>query len=147
MKQLIEIRNKYDDQRMAFFDEINNLSATLPSIDSKSALKDALHYHNKLLLKQTKELKKVFELNGIESIIKPMAMSMGVSMATEYMLPTENKLLGISAGLLYGAVTSYTEIRRGEVERSKNPMSYLLNIQSELDKKSLFQKIQGISRF
>lgn len=147
MEQLIQIRKKYDDQRVVFFDEINKLSSVLPSMDNKSQLKDALNYHNKLLKKQTKELKKVFELNGIESVVKPIAMSMGVSMATEYMIPTEHKWLGVSAGLVYGAATTYTHIKKRQIETEKDPMSYLLNIQSELDKKSLFQKIQAMSRF
>ena len=145
MEQLIGIRTKYDDQRMAFFDEVNKLSRALPSIDNKSVLKDALHYHNKLLIKQTKELKKVFNLNGIESVVKPVAISMGVAMATDYMIPSENRLWGASAGLLYGAVTAYTDIRRRQIDSAKDPMSYLLNIQSELDKKSLFMKIKGLS--
>ena len=142
IEQLINIRIKYDDQRMAFFDEINNLTSILPTIDSKSALKDALHYHNKLLMKQTKELEKVFNLNGIESIIKPIALSMGVGMATDYMIPSENKFWGVSAGLLYGVVTAYTDITKRQIETDKDSMAYLLNLQSELDKKSLFKTIQ-----
>jgi len=144
IKQLIEIRIKYDDQRMKFFDEINKLSNTLPSIDNKSVLTDALHYYNKRLNKQTKELKKIFKGNGIDSIIKPMAVSMGVSMATEYMIPTENKWLGFSTGLLYGAITSYNSIQESKIEANKHPMSYLLNIESELNKKNLFQKIKNL---
>lgn len=146
MEQLIKIRNKYDDQRVLFFDEINKLSATLPTIDNKSALKDALNYHNGILLKQTKELEKVFELNGIESIIKPIASSMVVGMATDYIIPSEWKLLGLSTGLLYGTVSAYTNLRRRRIENEKNPMSYILNIQSELDKKSLFEKIKSSVR-
>ncbi|CAA6821724.1 MAG: Unknown protein [uncultured Sulfurovum sp.] len=142
IEQLINIRLKYDDQRIAFFDEVNNLSRLLPTIDNKSMLKDALHYHNKLLIKQTKELKKVFNLNGIESIVKPVALSMGVGMATDYMIPSENKLWGASAGLLYGVVTAYTNIRKRQIETEKDSMAYLLNVQSELDKESLFKTIQ-----
>lgn len=142
IEQLINIRLKYDDQRIAFFDEVNNLSRLLPTIDNKSMLKDALHYYNKLLIKQTKELKKVFNLNGIESIVKPVALSMGVGIATDYMIPSENKLWGASAGLLYGVVTAYTDIRKRQIETEKDSMAYLLNVQSELDKESLFKTIQ-----
>jgi hypothetical protein len=146
MKRLIKFRNKYDDQRVQFFDELNKLSVTLPSIDNKSALEDALHYHNKLLVKQTKELKRTYELNRIDVISKPLAMSMMAGAATDYIMPTEDKILGLSAGLAYGVVSSYSAFKQKELKKQKHPMSYLLNIESDLDKKSLFERIQNFTR-
>ncbi len=135
MKQLIKFKTNYNDQRMQFFHEINKLSSILPSLDSQSELEDALHYHKKLLKKQTKELEKVFNLNDIETIKNPLVLSMGASLLTD-------SLLGISAGLAYGAFLSYTEYTRRNVEVNQHPMSYLLNIKSELNKEDLFQKIK-----
>ncbi len=135
ISELINIRSKYNDERMVFFDEINKLSSTLPSLDNQSSLSDALHYHKTLLNRQTKELEKVFNLNGIETIKNPLIISMGASLVTD-------NLWGISAGLAYGAFSSYTEYERRKVEINQHPMSYLLNIKSELSKEDLFQKIQ-----
>jgi len=140
IEQLIKLRTKYNDQRMAFFDEINKISTTLPSIDNQSALQDALHYYNTLLSKKTKELEKVFNLNGITTIKKPLAISMCASFVT-------GSLWGTSAGLAYGAFSSYIEYERKKIERDSHPMSYLLNIKSELNKEDLFQKIQKWSNF
>jgi len=140
MEQLIKLRTKYNDQRMAFFDEINKISTTLPSIDNQSTLQDALHYYNTLLSKKTKELEKVFNLNGITTIKKPLAISMCASFVT-------GSLWGTSAGLAYGAFSSYIEYERKKIERDSHPMSYLLNIKSELNKEDLFQKIQKWSNF
>ncbi len=140
ISELINIRTKYNDQRTEFFDEINKLSTTLSSIDNQSALQDALHYHNTLLSAKTKELEKVFNLNGIETIKNPLAISMCASFVT-------GSLWGTSVGLAYGAFSSYIEYERRRVERNSHPMSYLLNIKSELNKEDLFQKIQKWSNF
>ncbi|MCF6297833.1 MAG: DUF6236 family protein [Flavobacteriaceae bacterium] len=146
MKQLINIRNKYDDQRLNFFNKINELSSTLPTIDNKSALEDALNHYIKTLGNDTKELKKIYESNGIEAMLKPLAISMPTALASlSSWIPAENKILGFGiggVGALYGVVSYFNELDKRHRETQKNPMAYLLSIQSELNKKSLFQKIE-----
>ena len=137
ISELINIRTKYNDERVVFFDEINKLSTTLSSIDNQSALQDALHHYKTSLNKQTKDLEKIFNLNGIDTIKNPLAISIGASLVTD-------SLWGISAGLAYGAISSYTEYERKKIERNSHPMSYLLNIKSELNKENLFQKIKNV---
>ena len=146
MEQLINIRNKYDDQRLNFFNKINELSSTLPAIDNESALEDALNHYIKTLTKDTEELKKVYESNGIEAMLKPLAISMPTTLASlSSWIPAENKILGFGIGgigALYGVVSYFNELDRRHREAQQNPMAYLLSIQSELDKKGLLQKIE-----
>lgn len=143
IEQLINIKNKYDDQRLNFFNKINELSSTLPNIDNKSALEDALNHYVKTLGNDTIELKKIYESNGIDAMIKPLSISMPTAIGSlSDIMPVEYKPFGVGIGLLYGVVSYFNELDKRHQEVQKNPMSYLLSIQSELDQKSLFQKIE-----
>ena len=146
MEQLINIRTKYDDQRLNFFNKINELSSTIPNIDNKSALEDALNHYLKTLANDTKELKRIYESNGIDAMLKPLAISMPTALASlSSWIPAENKVLGFgvaSVGILYGVVSYFNELDRRHREAQNNPMAYLLSIQTELSKKNLLQKIE-----
>ena len=146
MEQLINIKNKYDDQRLNFFNKVNELSSTIPNIDNKSALEDALNHYLKTLANDIKNLKKIYESNGIDAMLKPLAISMPTALASlSSWIPAENKVLGFGVagiGMLYGVVSYFNELDRRQREAQNNPMAYLLSIQTELSKKNLLQKIE-----
>jgi hypothetical protein len=141
--QLIEIRNKYDDQRISFFNKVNELSSVLPDIDNKSALEDALNIYSKKLAYDTADLKKIYDSNGIDSVIKPLAISAPTSIVSlSNYIPIEYQSLGFSAGILFGVVSYINELKENHREAQKDPMAYLLSIHSELNREGLFHNIK-----
>lgn len=142
MDQLINIKAKYNDQRMRFLNQINDLSSHLPTIDNKSTLEDALHHHSKSLAYDTRELKKIYELNGIDTVMKPLSISLPTSIVSlSNYIPIEFNTFGVGAGLLFGVISYFNELEKTHLKTQENPMAYLLSIHSELNRQSLFHKI------
>jgi len=142
--KLIKIKEKYSQERRAFFGTVSELCQKIPSIDNKSALTDALNQYGNLLIDQTNQLKLAFNTNKIDTINKFICISVPSSLAslTEY-IPVEYKPLGISAGIVYGLLSSVHTYKKETNQLHQNPLSYLISIQSELSGNRLYKKING----
>lgn len=141
-EKLIEIREKYSAERIAFFNIIAEVCKKIPSIDNEAALKDALNHYKSSLMEQTKQLKKAFEANKIETTAKFLSISVPSTIVslTSY-IPVEYKPLGIGAGILFGLATSANAAIKERNQLREKPLSYLLSINSELSGEGLLQKI------
>ena len=152
LEQILEIRNKYDGERAAFFNEISNLSNSITEIDNSSALKDALNQHSKIIFKETKHLEQLYNGHKIETASKFLSISLPTTIAslTEY-VPNETKPLVIAGGVLFGLVAAANSVKKEKLELKKNPKSYLLNLKSELSGSDIFSKIndtiKGIRKY
>ncbi len=140
--KLIEIREKYSAERNAFFNTIVELCQNIPTIDNESALKDALNHYKTSLIDQTKQLKKAFEANKIETAAKFLSISVPSTIVslTSY-IPVEYKPLGIGAGILFGLATSINTALKERNQLREKPLSYLLSINSELTGDDFLKKI------
>lgn len=131
--ELILFKEKYSAERYAYFDEINKLSEHIQTIDNESALQDAIHHYSRSLARQTGELKKQYELNGIITIRG--TINIGTPAYIESLMnfiPEQFKLLAYATGLMYGVITHLTNRHEKVLEIRKQPLSYLLNINAEL---------------
>ncbi len=142
LDKILEIRNKYDDERTLFFNEISNLSSTIPTIDNADALKDVLNQQSKIILKETKNLEKLYNSYRIETANKFLTVSVPSTLASlsEY-IPNQAKPLLAAGGLLFGLVSAANAVKRDKLELNNNPKSYLLNLKSELSGENLFNKV------
>ena len=150
--KLIEIREKYSTERIAFFNTIANLCQNIPSIKNKSALKDALHHYGDSLIDQTVQLKSAFEANKIETVTKFMSISVPSALVSlSSFIPIDYKPLGIGAGLLFGLASSINSTKKEINKLRRQPLSYLLSIKSELSGDHLLRRIidgaKGIRRW
>lgn len=142
LDKILEIRKKYSDERLAFYNSINALCDKLPEIKSEDAMKDALEYHCKLISKDTENLKKAYESHKIETVNTFLTVSVPSTIASlSNFIPAEYKSLGIASGLLFGLVSAANKVKKERLDLKKNPKSYLLNVQSEISSNNLFRKI------
>ncbi len=152
LDKLIEIRRKYNDTRLEYFNTITGLCQNIQDIDNKTALEDALNHYSLNLINQTEELKRQYESNKIDTICKFLNISLPSTLVSlSNMIPIEFKSLGIGAGLLFGILSSVSAVKKEKQKLQSNPLSYLLNINSELSGENLFrqinQSISGLRRF
>lgn len=140
--KILEIRNKYDDERTAYFEEISNLSTSIMEINNNSALEDAINHHSKLILKETRNLEKLYNSYRIETINKFLSISIPttITTATEY-VPNEAKPFVAAGGILFGLISAANSIKKERLELNQNPKSYLLNVKSELSGDNIFKRI------
>ena len=145
--KLIEFREKYSAERVAFLTSMIELCKNIPTIDNESALKDALNHYKKDLFEKTNNLKKAFEANKIETTAKFLGISIPTTIASmSNFVPVEYKPLGIGAGILFGLATAANTAIKERNQLREKPLSYLLGVGSELNGAGLFQKINdGIS--
>ncbi len=145
--KLIELRSKYSAERIAFFNIVSDLCQKIQSIDTKSALEDALNHYSTDLINQTKELKSCYENNKIETITKFLNISVPTTLVSmTNLIPVEFKALGIGAGLLFGLASYFASIKKAKLQLQKKPLSYLLNIHSELSGENIFRKINDTAK-
>lgn len=152
MEKLIEVKNKYTSERLAFFNSISELCQNIPAIDNESALRDALNHYSSSLIEQSKELKKAYESNKIKTIYTFLSISVPSSIASlSSLIPVEYKPLGIGAGILFGTINSINSVKIEKENLRQKPLSYLLNVNSELSGEGLFRAINdgimGVRRF
>ena len=140
---LIEIRKKYDTERINFFNMISDLCQKLPEIDNESALKDVLDHYKKSLIKETMELKKIYKSFKIEAVIKFLTISVPstLNLISSDIIPIPYKPLGIGAGIIFGLVSAVASVKKEKKQFQKRPLSYLLNVSSELSGEKIFRKI------
>ena len=140
--KLIEIRKKYSAERINFFNMISNLCQSLPEIDNEAALKDALNHYKESLIKQTKELKDIYESFKIETVCKFLNISVPSALVSiSDIIPIPYKPLGIGAGIIFGLVSAVASVKKEKRELQERPLSYLLNVSSELSGEDIFRKI------
>lgn len=140
--KLIEIKEKYSAERIAFFNTIVEMCQNIPAIDNESALKDALNHYSISLIGQTKQLKKAFEANKIETVAKFLSISVPSTIVSlSSYIPVDYQLLGIGTGILFGLATSANSALKERNELREKPLSYLLSINSELSGDDLLRKI------
>lgn len=142
LDKLIDIRENYKDERTAFFNEVSNLTNSLPEIDNASALNDALNQHSKLILKETKHLEQLYNTHKIETVNKFLSISIPTTVASlsDY-VPDIAKPLVAAGGIFFGLVSSANAVKKEKLELKANPKSYLLNLKSELSGGDIFSKI------
>ena len=150
--KLIDIREKYSSERTAYFNTISELCQNLPTIDNESALTDALNHYSSSLIKQTTQLKSAFEANKIETVTKFLSISVPSTLVSlSSYIPVEYKPLGIGAGLLFGLASSINAVTKERNQLRQKPLSYLLNVNSELSGDGLLRRIndgiKGIRRW
>jgi|YelNatPaOPRAMG01_1025707.scaffolds.fasta_scaffold21344_2 hypothetical protein len=140
--KLIEIRKKYNAERMNFFNMISDLCLSLPEIDNETALEDALNHYGELLIKQTKELKDIYESFKIETVFKFLNISVPSALVSiSNIIPITYKPFGIGAGIIFGLVSSAASVKKEKKQLKERPLSYLLNLNSELSGEDIFKKI------
>lgn len=152
IKKLFEIRKKYSDERTRFFDLVDELSRNIQFIDSESALKDALQHHKESLIIQTKDLQKIYDSLGIETVVKFLGLSIpAVLVSLTGIIPVEYEPLGITAGIALGLAGTVNAVKKERTQLRSRPLSYLLNIYSELSADGIFKKIddgiKGVRRW
>ncbi|MCT4123975.1 DUF6236 family protein [Elizabethkingia anophelis] len=152
LDKILEIRNKYDGERTSFFNEISNLSNSIAGIDNADALKDALNLHSKLIIKETKDLEKLYNSNKIETVTKSLSISVPTTIAsfTEY-VPDAAKPIVLAGGVMFGMISAANSVKKEKLELQKEPKSYLLNLKSELSDQNIFNRlndtIKGIRKW
>jgi len=142
LDKLLYIRENYDSERTAFFNDISNLTNSIPNIDNPSALSDAIHHHSKLILKETKHLEALYKTHKVETVNKFLSISIPTTLAslTEY-VPDIAKPVLAAGGVIFGIVSSANAVKKERLELNRNPKSYLLNLKSELSGGDMFSKI------
>lgn len=140
--KIMDIREKYSDERTTFFNEISNLTNSIPDIDNASALNDALDYHSKLILKETKNIERLYNTNKIETVNKFLSISTPTTIASlsDY-VPDVAKPMVVAGGIIFGLVSSVNAVKKEKLELKANPKSYLLNLKSELSGGDIFSRI------
>jgi len=142
LDKIIEIRTKYDAERTGFFNEVSNLSSSLTTIDNENALEDALQMHSKLIMKETERLDELYNANKIKTIKKFLNISIPAAFTslTEY-VPNEAKPIVTAGGVLFGVLSAASSVKKEKLELQKHPVSYLLNLKSELSGGDMFERI------
>jgi len=152
VERLIEFRKKYEGDRLAFFDSITVLCNNIPKVENEQDLKDALNHHGVSLRRQTDDLRKQFEEMRIEPILRFIGISLPTACTSliEY-VPDDFDPLIIGGGVLLGFASAAQLIRQERRALRKNPLSYLLSLQSNLDARGIFRKlgetVQGITKW
>ncbi|MCF8383728.1 MAG: DUF6236 family protein [Chlorobium sp.] len=152
LDKIIDIRENYSHERIAFFNEVSNLANSLPDIDNPSALNDAVNQHSKLILNETKKLEKLYDTHKIETVNKFLSISIPTTVASlsDY-VPDIAKPFFAAGGVIFGLVSSANAVKKEKLELQANPKSYLLNLKSELSGDNMFSKIndsiKGIRRW
>lgn len=142
LDQIMFLRDKYALERAAFFNEVANLTNSIPDIDNESALSDALHLHSKLILKETKSLEELYNTHKIETVNKFLSISVPTTIASlSGHVPGVAKPFVVAGGVIFGLVSSANAVKKEKLELKANPKSYLLNLKSELSGGDLFSKI------
>lgn len=142
LEKILDIRKKYDDERTAFFNEISNLSNSISELTNSSALEDALNQHSKILLKETKNLERLFKVNKIETATKFLGLSVPTTIAslTDY-VSNEAKPFVFAGGVLFGLISSANAVKKEKISLNKNSNSYLLNLKSEMSSEGIFNRV------
>jgi hypothetical protein len=142
LDKILEIRKKYNDERTAFFNEISNLSNSITEIDNESGLKDALNHHSKLIRKETKHLKNLYNAHKIETMNKFLSISVPTTFAslTQY-VPNEIKPFVMVGGVAFGLISAANAVKKEKLELKANSKSYLLNLKSELSSDNILKRV------
>jgi len=142
LDKIIDIRENYSAERTAFFNEISNLTNSIPDIDNASSLKDALNHYSRLILKETKHLEKLYETHKIETVNKFLSISVPTTIASlSELIPDIAKPIVTTGGVIFGIISSANSVKKEKLELQANPKSYLLNLKSELSGSNMFSKI------
>jgi len=142
LDKILDIRDNYNDERTAFFNAVSNLTNSIPDIDNSSALNDVLNQQSKLILKETKELEKLYSAHQIETVRKFLSISIPTTMASlSDHVPDIAKPIVAAGGVIFGLVSSANAVKKEKLELNANPKSYLLNLKSELSGSNMFSKI------
>lgn len=142
LDKIIDIRENYSHERTAFFNEVSNLTNSLPDIDNPSALNDAVNQHSKLILNETKKLEELYGTHKIETVNKFLSISIPTTVASlSPYVPEIAKPFVAAGGVIFGLVSSANAVKKERLELQANPKSYLLNLKSELSGGDMFSKI------
>lgn len=142
IEKILNIRNKYDLERTAYFVEISNLAKSISTIDNDGALKDALNQKSRLIKRNVDNLRQLYDRNGIETINKFLSISVpSVLISTSQYISETLKPILIAGGVLFGIISAANEVKKSKHELQENPLSYLLNLKSELSGSDLLTRI------
>lgn len=137
---ILEIRRKYDDERVAFFDQISTVTNDVAEIDNPSALNDALRHHSKIILRETKKLEKLYRSHRIETANKFLSLSIPSVLASS-LVPVIATPFVAAAGVAFGIISAANSVKKEKLELQANPKSYLLNLKSELQANDILHRI------
>jgi hypothetical protein len=142
LDKILHIRNKYDGERTAFFNEISNLSNSITDLDNGSALEDALNQYSRIILKESRNLDELYNLNKIETATKFLSISLPTTVAalTEYVSEGAKPFV-TAGGIIFAMVSAANSVKKDKLELKQNPKSYLLNLKSELSGGDIFTRV------
>jgi hypothetical protein len=142
--QLIAFRRKHDDQRMAFFDHVNDLCCSMPQVTSQEEFKDALNHHLKTLMADADEMRKQYKDMRIDPVLRFISISVPTACAslTDY-VPVECKGIVIVAGIILGVAQVLHNQRKEKNERAGQPLSYLQTLDSHMDAPGMIDRLRG----
>jgi hypothetical protein len=151
LDQIINIREKYPDERKQFLLTVQELGNKVKPISNKKALDNAVKFYAEKLSKEAKTLKEIYEGNHIEVVTKTIAVTIPTSMtALIKAIPPEYAPLPLAAGVILGAVTAARTLKKDRADMKKNPLSYLLHVNAELEPGNMFRRVMrrvdGLSR-
>ena len=140
--KLIEIRNKYSSERDSFFNEISKIANSVTGMDNINNLTEALNYHSKLILEETKKLEKFYSISKIDTIKSFLSISIPTSfVALNDHVPDYSKPLFTAGGIVFGIIAAANSVKKEKLRLSENPKSYLLNVKSELSGGGIFTRV------
>ena len=141
LSRLLEIREKYTAERQKFFLTIHELAEKLKSVSNRAEFDAALAAYSKQVTEDAEQLGKIYRGNHIDVVTKMIAVSVPTALTSMAKgLPDQYKPLPIAAGVILGAVTAIRSIQRDRSEMKKQPLSYLLHLQAELEDANAFRR-------
>ncbi len=147
--QLIDFRKKYDDQRMEFFNLVNDLCKNIPKIDNANAMEDALNHYGQLLMKRTVDLKKQYTSSSIDAVCRYVSISIPTLLLNvSDAIPVEYKPIVTGAGLVFSLFRNINRSNMRIRELESNALSYMLHINRELPHNEILENYNNdISQF
>lgn len=133
--KIIKFREKYDDERHLFYNEINKLVKDLETVDRQTTLKDCLAAKKKDIEIAVKNLDKSFKGMGISTAsamlglsIPSFASGLGAGIAAA-------GVVAIAAGKLMTQGIDYYKSRKG------SPYSYILTLKHNLKSETFAEQL------
>lgn len=141
--QLIAFRKKHDNQRMAFFDHVNDLCCSMPKVTSKEEFEDALNHHMKILGADADEMQKQYKDMRIDPVLRFINISAPTAcLSLTELVPVEYKGIVIGAGIILGVAQVLRDQRKEENERAEQPLSYLQALDSQMNAPNVIDRLR-----
>ena len=135
IKKILEFRNKYDDERHLFYNEINNLAEELKSIEHPQALQDCLEHKKKSI---------VLAVNNLKGALKSMKIAttttlFGLSIPSTMM--SESGFVIEAARFVAVAIGTFFSHHYEHKSKKYSSYSYVLSLQKNLKSETLAEQM------